>query len=197
MLHEISHGLIAYAFGDDAAKKAGRFKLYTHFDLWGSLVIPVLLFLAQSPFLIGYAKPVPVDTQKFKDPLVDMAIVAIGGPLCNLLLAAISALILQKNFAIMPLPFQNFCFNFVGVNLCLFFFNLIPIPPLDGSRIVAAILPKTWVEKYYSLEPFGFFIIIALEMFSRQISPLVGRNVSLFYFFIDAPINGLIKMMFS
>ncbi|MDR3179998.1 MAG: site-2 protease family protein [Holosporaceae bacterium] len=197
VLHEISHALVAYALGDDTAKKAGRFKLHTHFDIMGSLVLPLLLYVAHSPFLIGYAKPVPVDSKKFKDPLVDMALVAIAGPLCNLLLAAIFALMLQKEFEVMALPFQQFCFSFIVVNLSLFFLNLIPIPPLDGSRIVAALIPEAWVEKYYALVPFGFSIIILLEIFSRYVFSLLGQNASFFYFFIEVPVNGILKMVFA
>ncbi|GHT93509.1 peptidase M50 [Alphaproteobacteria bacterium] len=197
VLHEISHALVAYWLGDDTAKKEGRFKLYTHFDLWGSFIIPALLILGNSPFVIGYAKPVPVDVRKFKDPIVDMAIVAIAGPLCNLLLGVISAWLLKSNMNVMPIAFGKFCGSFMGINLCLFFFNLIPIPPLDGSRIVAAIIPKAWLEKYYALESFGFFVIIAIEMVSRQITPLVGYDVSLFNLFIGIPVRGLLRLWFS
>ncbi|GHU11055.1 site-2 protease family protein [Alphaproteobacteria bacterium] len=197
VLHEISHGVAAYCLGDDTAKREGRFKLYTHFDLWGSLIIPVLLILGHSPFIIGYAKPVPVDIRKFKDPVADMAIVAIAGPLCNLLLAVISAWLLKHNFDVMPGAFQKFSGCFIMTNLSLFFFNLVPIPPLDGSRIVAAIIPTAWLEKYYALESFGFFILIAVEMTSRYVSGIIGYDVSLFHLFIGIPANGILQRLFS
>jgi Zn-dependent protease len=197
VLHEISHGLVALALGDDTAKKAGRFKLYTHFDMVGSLIIPGLMYLMSFPFLIGYAKPVPIDVRKFKDPLVDMAIVAIAGPLCNLLLAAAAALLLKNATVGISAPFEELCINFVMSNLCLFFLNLIPIPPLDGSRIVAALIPQKFVDMYYSIEPFGFFIIIAIEMLSSQLSPLVGTNISLFHIAVEMPTHGILTILFA
>jgi Zn-dependent protease len=197
VLHEISHGLAAYSLGDDTAKKAGRFKLYTHFDLWGSFLIPLSLYLMHAPFLIGYAKPVPVDPRKFKDPLVDMALVAIAGPLCNILLAAFGAVILKN----MTYGYSEFtiqlCLSFIVVNLALFFFNLIPIPPLDGSRILAAVIPKSYVGRFYSIEPFGFLIIISLQIASKQISELSGYNVELFYIFIEKPLRAILSMLLS
>jgi Zn-dependent protease len=83
------------------------------------------------------------------------------------------------------------------VNLALFFFNLIPIPPMDGSRILAAIMPTKWMEKYYAFEPFGFIILISMEMLSNAISKLIGHNVGLFYLFIETPIRGILKLLFS
>ncbi|MDR1361878.1 MAG: site-2 protease family protein [Holosporaceae bacterium] len=195
-LHEISHGLAAFALGDNTAQKAGRFKLHTHFDLVGSLLLPGILYLLHFPFVIGYAKPVPVNARNFKDPLVDMAIVAIAGPLCNLLLALAMALLLN-NINITAAPLCEFCAHFVIANLCLFFLNLIPIPPLDGSRVAAALMPEKFVGTYYALEPFGFFIIIAIEMFLRQLSTLVGSNISLFHFAIDVPMRGILNMLFA
>lgn len=193
VFHEISHGLVAYSLGDDTAKNAGRFKLHTHFDLWGSFLIPLGLYLMHSPFLIGYAKPVPVDPRKFKDPITDMALVAIAGPLYNLLIAIICAFGLQNS--------DGFVFrmllSFTMINFGLFFFNLIPIPPLDGSRIIAAIIPRRFVESYYKLEPFGFFIIVGLEMLSEPLSQLVGHRVGLFYTFIEKPIRGILTMLLS
>jgi Zn-dependent protease len=195
VLHEISHGLAAYSLGDDTAKKAGRFKLHTHFDLWGSFVIPLTLYLVHSPFLIGYAKPVPIDPRKFKDPMLDMALVAMAGPLCNILLAAFGTLLLKD----MTYGYSDFtvhmCLNFVIVNLALFFFNLIPIPPLDGSRILAAVIPVSWVRGFYAAEPFGFLIIISLQMLSQQISKLTGYNVELFSIFIEKPIRAILQML--
>lgn len=196
VLHEIAHGVVAYLLGDDTAKKAGRFKFHTHFDLWGSLIIPVSLFLMKSPFLIGYAKPVPVDPRKFKDPITDMAIVAAAGPACNLILAFIGAFFLE-HMTEYPDIIQRFCLTFIMSNLALLFFNLIPIPPLDGSRLIAAVMPKDIMYKYYLLEPFGFIIIIVLELTSQMISGFIGHNVGLFHCFVKTPMLGMLKYLLS
>jgi Zn-dependent protease len=195
-LHEISHGLVAYLLGDDTAKKAGRFKLHTHFDLWGSLIIPLALFLMKFPFLIGYAKPVPIDPRKFKDPTTDMAIVAVAGPACNFVLACVAAFVL-KNMVGYPPVMQQLCLSFIISNLALLFFNLIPIPPLDGSRLIAVIIPKNWMSKYYSLEPFGFILLIMLETTTRLMSGFIGHNISLFYYFVETPLRGMLKYLLS
>lgn len=197
ILHEISHGVAAYLLGDDTAKKAGRFKLYTHFDLFGSFLIPLGLWLIHSPFLIGYAKPVPVDPRNFKRPIADMALVAIAGPLCNLLLAVFAASLIRNGPILLhDLPLlKQFVLSFTVINLGLFFFNLIPIPPLDGSRIVAAFLPLRWLVKFYKLEPFGFFIVIGIEFLSRQISELTGLNIGLFDSLVKAPLFATLRFL--
>lgn len=196
VFHEISHGLAAYYLGDDTAKRAGRFKLYTHFDLWGSFLIPFGLFLTHAPFLIGYAKPVPVNPRKFKDPLLDMALVAIAGPLYNLIVGVICCVLL-KTTLIGSFAFKMLL-SFTFINLALFFFNLIPIPPLDGSRIIAAIIPRRLVAAYYSAEAFGFLIIIGLEMLlSGPVSKMLGYNVGLFHTCIEKPMKGMMTMILS
>jgi Zn-dependent protease len=190
MLHEISHAIVAYALGDDTAKRAGRFKLHTHFDLYGSLLIPLLLYFVHSPIMLGYAKPVPVDSRKFKKPRVDMALVAAAGPLCNFLLAAIGAWALScVGYNITAKQTLCYClFNFTVVNLALCFFNLIPIPPLDGSRIISAMVSDDIARKMQKIEPFGFFIIIGIEVICSQLSSLLGYKIGL-----SAMIYGLIK----
>lgn len=190
IFHEISHGIVAYALGDDTAKRSGRFKLYTHFDLWGSFFIPFGLYLMKAPFLMGYAKPVPVDPNRFKNPLLDMALVAIAGPLYNLLVGVICCATIKTVTA------DTFAFrmllSFITINFGLFFFNLIPIPPLDGSRIVAALIPRSFVRGYYAIEPFGFFVMIGLELLtSGPLSQLLGCKVGLFYTFIERPIRSI------
>ena len=197
ILHEMSHGAMAYVLGDDTAKRAGRFKLHTHFDLYGSFLIPLGLYLIRSPFLIGYAKPVPVDPRNFKHPLQDMALVAIAGPLCNLILAAITAIAIKDFATDVNYLFIKIGMNFIIVNLALFFFNLIPIPPLDGSRILAAIMPLRFVPKFYALEPWGFFIIIGIEALCRQISNMTGTNIGIFDSLIKTPLLATLNFLMS
>ncbi|MDR2158246.1 MAG: site-2 protease family protein [Holosporaceae bacterium] len=201
VLHEISHGVVAYWLGDDTAQKAGRFKLFTHFDLFGSFLIPLGLYLMNSPFLAGYAKPVPINVKKFKDPMTDMALVALAGPLCNLILAFLTAFIL-KNIHMSAEIFQEdiiakLTFNFLVVNLALFWFNLIPIPPLDGSRILATFLPVRAAMKFYALESFGIFIIIGIELICSPISQIVGHNVGLLENLVKTPLLFTIRFLLS
>jgi len=198
VLHEISHGVAAYCLGDDTAKKAGRFKLHTHFDLYGSFLIPLGLYLANSPFMFGYAKPVPVDDRKFKDPLLDMAIVAIAGPLCNLILAVIfSRILLEMNISGSHISeIAKIILKFIAINIGLFLFNLIPIPPLDGSRIIAALLPRNMAAKFYCLEQFGIFIILGIELICKQISSLTGYNVGLVNM-LEVPYRGMLNILLS
>ncbi|MDR1333732.1 MAG: site-2 protease family protein [Holosporaceae bacterium] len=201
VLHEISHGAVAYALGDDTAKKAGRFQLHTHFDLFGSFLIPLGLHIMNSPFLIGYAKPVPVDARNFKHPIQDMALVAIAGPLCNLILAIVSALCLKNMHIIADgqnLTFiANLLLNFLMINLVFFFFNLIPIPPLDGSRILAVFLPIKILHKFYALEPFGFFIIFGIEIIGGYASNLIGYNFGIFHNFVKPAVLTMMRLFLS
>lgn len=178
VLHEMSHAFVAYMLGDDTAKKAGRFKLHTHFDLFGSFIIPFTLYMFNSPFLIGYAKPVPVNNRKFKHPEEGMALVAIAGPLCNALLAAISVYILKAS-GCTDMLFLQFMIGFIALNIALCLFNLIPIPPLDGSRILVLALPKKAVNFMYKIEPYGFIILLSLEMITRKISEITGCNIGI------------------
>ena len=197
VLHEIAHGLMAYFLGDDTAKREGRFNLHTHFDFYGSFVIPLALYLLNSPFLIGYAKPIPINQNNFKDPLSDMALVAIAGPLCNLLMAAGAAFLIQHTHTIWQEIILQMMLNFMVINLAVMFFNLIPIPPLDASRLLAAVMPKAWVEKFYIIEPFGCFIVISLDLFTSQLSRLMGSQFSLFYLFIHRPVRGMMEFLLS
>jgi Zn-dependent protease len=195
VLHEISHGAMAYFLGDDTAKKAGRFKLHTHFDLFGSFIIPLCLCLMHSHFLIGYTKPVPINPEKFKDPIIDFALVAIAGLVSNILMAILGFFLL-KNIA-GPEILLEMCMHFLTVNLALFFFNLIPIPPMDGSRILAALMPQRFLEKFYAFESFGFIIIIATEITTQAISEIIGHRVNLFYLAIEKPVRGMLSLLFS
>lgn len=196
VLHELSHGVVAWMLGDDTAKRANRLNLYNHFDFWGSFVIPIGLYLMHSPFLIGYAKPVPVDSRNFKRPLNDMAIVAIAGPACNFILACIGSLFVSRSGFSLSMMDQILV-NFIAINLGLFFFNLIPIPPLDGSRILAALLPIRWVPSFYRFEPFGMVIVIGLEMISRHVFALFGYSTSMFDLFVGEPAVSTLKMLLS
>ncbi|MCD6490017.1 MAG: site-2 protease family protein [Thermodesulfobacterium sp.] len=166
-VHEFSHGLVAYMLGDPTPKLADRLTLnpIKHLDFFGTLT----LFLTQA---IGWAKPVPINPNYFKKPWRDMALVSVAGPLSNLLLAIIFGFFYNL-FSNLNLNFQNFaiseplsfmCYLGVKINIGLGIFNLLPIPPLDGSKIIVKFLPLPLRVNYLRLEIFGFFIIIILAI---------------------------------
>lgn len=168
-LHEAAHAYAAKYFGDATAYLQGRMSLnpVKHIDLMGTIVIPVLLFFVGSPFLIGYAKPVPIDFGKLRAPKRDMAWVALAGPAANFVMAflwgvfgiALGQLNLGEDF------FLKMVDAGVKTNLVFFAFNLFPIPPLDGGRILTSILPHKYAYKFAQIEPYGFFIVMALLYF--------------------------------
>ncbi len=177
VFHEVAHGYVALHFGDPTAKNQGRLTLnpIPHIDPIGSLLLPGLLIAAGSSFLIGWAKPVPVRMEYFKHPLKDMTWVALAGPLTNLSLATICSIII-KLLKITPMIFSPgtylvldyftfFLTSFIYINCLLAIFNLLPIPPLDGSKILVYFLPPRAQETFFRLEPFGFVIIFALAYF--------------------------------
>jgi Zn-dependent protease len=191
IFHEYMHGYVAYRMGDTTAKQAGRLTLdpLAHVDPFGTLILPGFLFLlrllGQGTFIIGYAKPVPVNPFYFKKPR-GIIWVSIAGPLTNLAIAIVFMGLL-KVFTL-PQPgtltsrLINTCDQIAYINILLFVFNLIPIPPLDGSRIVSYFLKGNAKRSYQSLEPYGFMIVFVLVMiFGVALSGPVGelRNIIL------------------
>jgi len=162
--HEVSHGYAAYLLGDPTAKNAGRLTLnpIAHLDPTGLIVMVITSFLG---FGIGWAKPVPVNPVYFRDPWKGMMITGFAGPLANITIAFVFNLVIRLIIALgvtIPTGILNLLLAIVFLNLLLAAFNLVPIPPLDGSRIVAGILPRKYRHQYYALEPYGFIIIIGL-----------------------------------
>jgi Zn-dependent protease len=169
IIHEVAHGWVAEKRGDPTARRLGRITLnpLPHIDLFGSIIIPGFMILASrltgSPFIIGWAKPVPIDIRRFRNPLKDFAITALAGPVANLLQVVVYVAIYKLAVAqSWPLWVGYLGFTGAGINFFLALFNLIPIPPLDGSRLVAASLPTRMAVAYLSIERFGFIIIFAL-----------------------------------
>ncbi len=174
IVHEVAHGYVALRSGDPTAKFSGRLTLNPlhHIDLFGTIILPILLIILRSPFLIGWAKPVPINPYNLRNPRKDMAKIGVAGPLSNLGLALVFAII----FRLLGRGFlSDLVFIGVYINSLLFVFNLIPIPPLDGSRIVGAFLSYDAYEKYMRLERYGFIIIFALVflVFNYTVFPLV------------------------
>lgn len=173
VIHEIAHGLVAFWCGDSTAKLQGRLTLnpIRHIDPLGSVFLPLMLVVSGSPFLFGWAKPVPVNTQQLYQPINDMLKVAIAGPLSNISLAIICSVFLKVLIQISPTTLQQFpwlieLFGYgISINIVLAVFNMIPIPPMDGSRVIYRFLPyggRSFLDK---IEPYGLLIIILLSFF--------------------------------
>lgn len=174
ILHEIAHGFVAERLGDPTARLMGRLTLNpkSHIDPFMSILVPLLLIISGSPVIFGAAKPVPVDPFNFREPKKDMALVSLAGPVTNLLIALVFALICHLLFP--GLSFDvirsggiiGFLLGtVVYINLLLAIFNLIPIPPLDGSKVLALILPDREAAVYLSIGTFGILIIFLLLVF--------------------------------
>ena len=167
-VHEVAHGWMAKQYGDKTADQQGRLTLnpIKHIDLVGTLILPGLLLITFSGFIFGWAKPVPVDARNFKNPKKAMMMVALAGPVSNLLMAIGWALLARLGVAIaieyitMPLIYTGIAG--ITINLVLALINLLPIPPLDGSRIVSGLLPDYWAWRFNQLERYGFLILILL-----------------------------------
>lgn len=165
-LHEAAHAYAARHFGDATAFLQGRMSLnpIKHIDPIGTLLIPIVLFLAGSPFLFGYAKPVPVEFGKLRNPKRDMAWVALAGPAANLVMALMWLVfaILLRAFGVQEEFFLKVADAGVWLNLVILAFNLFPVPPLDGGRVLTSMLPNRYAYRFAQLEPYGFFIVIGL-----------------------------------
>jgi len=182
ILHEYAHGWVAYKLGDPTAKLAGRLTLnpVRHVDPVGTILLPLVLILIRSPFLFGWAKPVPVNFYNLRQPKRDMFWVGIAGPAINIILAGFLSIFLK--FEIFP-AWEELISLAILVNLVLATFNMIPIPPLDGSRLVMSLLPIKYARSYSMLEPYGILIVFFLLYFGvlhKVIWPIV---VSLAHFF--------------
>lgn len=177
-LHEFSHGIAAQKLGDPTPKDSGRLTLnpIAHIDIFGTIILPILLYqIIGVPF--GYAKPVPINPYYFKNPRRDIMIVGAAGPLSNLAAAAILSLIVK---IIPQSDFSTVLVWAIVANVILAVFNLIPIPPLDGSKVIAALLPSKIYYNYLRLQIYGIILILALSFtgkLEKIITPLV--NVTL------------------
>ena len=199
-LHEAAHGFAAFVFGDDTAKRAGRLTLnpIRHIDPFGTILLPALL-AATTGFIFGYAKPVPVDTNRLGHPRRDMAIVAAAGPLTNIALAIVSTLAFlvflgaaNENALLWNLFVMSIQLNFV-----LALLNLLPLPPLDGSKVLAAFLPNRLSNSYMRLEPFGFLILLALIFLVPPLSAQFGARINVLGWLVGNPARDLTQMVMT
>ena len=188
ILHEISHGVVAFFLGDDTAKQAGRLTLnpVAHVDPFGSIVLPALGALAHVP-VIGWAKPVPVNPARLRNGRRDLLLVSLAGPGSNFALAIVSAVVARSQFHFSPsflvvadLPMPVLIpLLFAEVNLFLGLFNFLPIPPLDGAALVERVLPREWLPGWYRFRPYGilvlFLLVFSTHITSRLFQPFLDH----------------------
>lgn len=177
ILHEIAHGFVAERLGDPTARLSGRLTLnpMSHIDPVMSVLIPLFLIISGSPIIFGSAKPVPIDPYNLRNPRKDMGMIGLAGPATNILIALFLSLLARIILSFSPNPMLIDLFGTgAQLNIILAIFNLIPVPPLDGGRVLVAILPDKYSEALASVENFGIFIVLFLLFFPSSFFSLQG-----------------------
>jgi Zn-dependent protease len=194
--HEAAHAYAAWKLGDETALRLGRvtFNPLKHIDPFGTILLPAVLFLTNAPFLFGWAKPVPVAFRNLRHPRRDMAIVAVAGPLINVVLATASAALIHLVRLVpeeaAPWLLQTL-YQSILLNLVLAIFNMIPVPPLDGSRILLSLLPGPLARPYAKLERFGFLILLGIIFLLPMLGRQIGVDLNIFRWLVGVPLTWL------
>ncbi len=190
--HEAAHGYLAWRLGDDTAFRMGRvtFNPLKHIDRFGTIVLPALLLLLRAPFIFGWAKPVPVNFARLRNPRRDMVLVAAAGPATNLALAIASAWLLHVSF-LLPEPVAAWTAYMLGasvlINVIIAVFNMLPLPPLDGGKVAVGLLPRPLGRRLARLEKWGFLIILGLLFLLPFIGSRLGVDLHIFFWLVGVP----------
>ncbi len=199
-LHEAAHGFVAHRLGDDTAWRLGRVTLnpFKHVDPVGTVLLPALLFFLHSPFMFGYAKPVPVKFGALRHPRHDMVLVAGAGPSTNLLQAFAAALLVHI-VVFLPEGVDAWTLanlkNAIVINVVLALFNMIPLPPLDGGRVAVGLLPDALARPLARLERHGMIILIGLLFILPMIGTQLGVNLNLVGWLLGGPVDWVIGVI--
>ncbi len=199
-LHEAAHGFAAHMLGDDTAWRLGRVSInpLKHIDPFGTLLMPALLLLLRAPFLFGYAKPVPVNFRALRHPRRDMILVAAAGPATNLVLATLAALLFHV-ISFFPstwgLWLAHNLRNALIINVVLAVFNMIPLPPLDGGRVMVGLLPNFLAVPLARLEPYGVMILLALMLLPPFLGAQTGVDLNILSRLISGPTEAILRVI--
>jgi Zn-dependent protease len=198
--HEAAHGFVAHHFGDNTAWEQGRvsFNPLKHIDPFGTLILPAVLLLSHSPFLFGYAKPVPVNFRALRNPRIDMVWVALAGPATNIALALAAA----AAFHLLAFAPENAAQwiaenlkNALVINVVLAIFNMLPIPPLDGGRVAVGLLPNVLAVPLSRLEPYGMLILIGFLILLPMLGSQLGLNLDVISAILRAATGYVISLL--
>jgi Zn-dependent protease len=200
--HEAAHGYVARFFGDNTAWQFGRVTLnpFKHIDPVGTVLLPALLFVTRSPFLFGYAKPVPVNFGALRNPRRDMILVAAAGPAMNIILAVMAALLFHL-VSYLPDTAERWAAenlkNGLVINVILAIFNLLPLPPLDGGRIVVGLLPNRLATRFARLERYGLGILVGVLFILPILGAQLGISLNIISRFLATATNAAIRVILA